>query len=207
MNIIELSNELFDQIEEKQNSVLVLSKNEYYLNKIESCDYKDFLFHNFGSNATTYNNNLLSVFPFLWEKINADDLHSFLISFTKKQSYQGIINVFSFCSKYFEIDILNYYLSLDLEFNDYQKIFENSNDGILPLLYLYTHEKEALTEDLIEEFSLLGKQLRSKKFNKMPSIEEYRLKGKDTEGTFLLKSKGEGSFLSKLFSSFKLSRK
>jgi len=204
MSVRDISNKLFSDLEHEKGSIFFLSENKYYLEQIRKCNYQEFLAHNFQENATTYNNQLLSILPFLWEKITHSDIDTFLINFTKNKSYQGLINIFSFCSKYLKLDILNYYLELDLPLNDYKKIFKESEEGILPLLYLYPHEINSLKkidESLLEKFFLLGEELAIEKFEKMPNINDYKILGRVLAKN--VTSQNNENLISRLFRLFK----
>lgn len=172
------SDKLYEKFSEK--GILELYFDHEELSKIRALDYVKFINYNLANFPTIYSNRLFSVLPFLWEKNSKEDIRNMLIYLNEKDSYQGIINIISFVSKYIKIDILNFYLSLDVLNKRIQNILIEANEGVFPLLFLYKKEEEELMEvvkttNVFTSFEKISDNLILDGFPEIESWQNYKI--------------------------------
>ena len=177
MDITALSNEIFERSEIKGEKIKSIVNEENIANILKQVSGKKFIKHNFAQNPNTYNLRLFSQLTSPWEAITIEDLETILIDFDKDQNYDGLINLISFFGKYLNLDLLNYYLKLDLSKRNMEHVFYDLDDGFLSLIYLLKTQKDQIDNvnavKVLEEVSL---RFMQKGISRLPHYSKYVVK-------------------------------
>ena len=177
MDLTTLFNEIFERSEIKGEEIKSILNEENIRKFLKQVPAERIIRHNFAQNANTYNLRLFSQLTFLWEAITIEDIEKILIDFDEDKNYDGLINLISFFGKYLNLDLLNFYLELELIGKNMEYVFHHLDDGFLSLIYMLKIQKSEIDNiEAAKELEKASLRFAQKGVPKLPHYREYVVK-------------------------------